>query len=83
MARTLYIKEAEYAEGLSLRITFNDGVQREVDFSRFFTLNSHPQYNKYREPKKFKKFAIEEGNVVWGKNWDLMFPITTLYSGAI
>ena len=31
----------------------------------------HPQYNRYIDPKNFKKFTIEHGNVVWGKNWDM------------
>ena len=37
----------------------------------------------YIEPKNFKKFTIEQGNVVWGKNWDMIFPIEDLYSPAI
>ena len=26
---------------------------------------------------------IDNGNVVWGKNWDLIFPIEQLHSGVI
>lgn len=43
----------------------------------------HPQYNRYIVPKNFKKYSIEHGNVVWGKNWDMMFPIEQLHKGHI
>lgn len=29
--------------------------------------------------KNFKKFKIEYGNVVWGKDWDMIFPVYDLY----
>lgn len=54
-----------------------------VDIGDFIRRNPHSQYNKYLDPKKFKKFTIENGNIVWGKNWDLIFPIEQLYSGGI
>ena len=43
----------------------------------------HPQYNKYLNPRKFSRFTIANGNVVWGKNWDLIFPIEQLHLGVI
>jgi exopolysaccharide biosynthesis protein len=36
--------------------------------------------NKYLKPANFKKFYIENGNIVWGKNWDLMIPIENLFA---
>ena len=30
-----------------------------------------------------EKFTIENGNIVWGKNWDLIFPIEDLHAGAL
>ena len=83
MALYLYLKKAEYIGQLCLRLTFNDGSERSIDFMPFFNSHSHPQYNKYSDPAKFRKFTIENGNVVWGKNWDLMFPIEQLYSGTV
>jgi len=50
------------------------------DFIRQFP---HPQYNKYLDERKFRQFKIEDGNIVWGKNWDLIFPIEQLYRGHI
>lgn len=66
-----------------IQITFNNLEQKQVDIGDFIRRNPHPQYNKYLDPKKFKKFSIVNGNVVWGKNWDLIFPIEQLYSGKL
>ena len=37
----------------------------------------------YFDPRKFSHFTIDSGNVVWGKNWDLIFPIEQLHAGVI
>ena len=68
---------------LTVCLTFNDNTTNIVDIGEYIRNNPHPQYNKYLDPRKFKRFAIENGNIVWGKNWDLMFPIEQLYSGEI
>ncbi|MDR0692120.1 MAG: DUF2442 domain-containing protein [Prevotellaceae bacterium] len=83
MARELYIKEATYVKDLTLNIVFNDGTAQEIDFRYFLCRHPHPQYNKYGNPERFKDFQLEEGNIVWGKNWDLIFPIEQLYQGKI
>lgn len=82
-ATNIYITKAEYVEDVKLHIFFSDGTSRIVDFKPFITAHPHPQYNRYIEPKNFKKFKIEYGNVVWGKNWDMIFPIEKLYKGIV
>lgn len=79
----LYVTHAEYAGDIKLNISFSDGTSRIVDFKPFLLSHPHPQYNRYTKPENFKKFSIEFGNVVWGKNWDLIFPIEQLYSGKL
>lgn len=49
----------------------------------FIRRNPHPQYNKYLDQEQFKDFSIENGNIVWGKNWNLIFPIEQLHKGEI
>lgn len=49
----------------------------------FIRRHPHPQYNKYLDPRKFRRFAIENGNIVWGKNWDLIFPVEQLHDGMV
>lgn len=68
---------------LILRVFFSDDTEKDINVGDFIKRHPHPQYNKYANPKNFRKFAIENGNVVWGKNWDLIFPIEDLYSGVL
>ena len=79
----LYVIRAEYAGDVSLNISFSNGVSKIVDFRPFFMNNPHPQHNRYLNPANFKSFTIDHGNVVWGKNWDMVFPVEQLYSGVI
>ena len=41
------------------------------------------QYDRYLDPASFKSFSIDHGNVVCGKDWDMVFPVEQLYSGVI
>lgn len=75
--------DANYKGNLQVEVVFNDAHKSVIDFSAFFETHSHPQYNKYRKPEQFKKFKIENGNLVWGKDWDMIFPVWDLYKGAV
>ena len=81
--KTVTVKEAKYIDGFKLELLFSDNRKKVVDFSVFLQIHSHPQYNKYKKPSNFKKFSIENGNVVWGKDWDMIFPVYDLYQGKI
>ena len=78
----LTITAAKYIAPLSVELTFSDGAIQIVDVGSFIKKNPHPQYNSYLDEKKFKKFKLEMGNIVWGKNWDLIFPVDCLYAGT-
>lgn len=77
------VKGAKDLGNLILMVTFSDDTEQRVDVGSFIRRHPHPQYNKYLDPKKFRRFTIENGNLVWGKNWDLIFPIEQLYSGKL
>ena len=79
----LFITHAENAGKLTVYLYFSDNTKQVVDIGEFIRKHPHPQYNKYLDPSKFKRFAIENGNIVWGKNWDLVFPIEQLHEGVI
>jgi hypothetical protein len=68
---------------LSVKILFNENTSNTIDVGTFIKKHPHPQYNKYLEEKNFKKFKIDLGNIVWGNNWDLIFPLEQLYDGKI
>jgi len=81
MARQLFIQQAVYLSDFLVELEFNDGKIQKVDFRNY--LYNHPQYDKYKKPINFKKFFLDHGNIVWGKNWDLIFPIEKLYNGDL
>ncbi|KAA0991555.1 DUF2442 domain-containing protein [Dyadobacter aurulentus] len=83
MTLTLKVTDANYLSDYKILVKFSDETEQIVDFEDFLIKNTHPQYDKYRQPSQFRKFKIERGNVVWGKDWDLIFPVDQLYSGKI
>ena len=80
---TLLITKADYINHYQLRLTFSDGTSQVVDFGPFLMDHPHPQHDKYRNRINFKRFKIERGNVVWGKDWDLMFTVSQLHQGYV
>ena len=83
MSDRLYITEAFGLGGLKVRLVFSDGTDSTVDVGDYIRRHPHPQYNKYLDSKKFRTFALDGGNIVWGRNWDLIFPIEQLHEGVI
>jgi hypothetical protein len=81
--RNLKIIKAEYNGGYRIELTFSDEVKKTVDFGVFLKEHPHSQHDKYKKQENFKKFKIDNGNIVWGKNWDLIFPLEQLYNGKI
>ena len=80
----LKIEEARYAGDFKVTLKFNDGVVILLDVGSWIKKNPHPQYNRYLDEKKFKKFFLDDmGNIAWGKNRDLYFPIEQLHKGYI
>jgi len=79
-----YIKitGAEYFGGYRLRIDFDDGVVRVVDFEPFLSKSNHPAIRKYLDKKRFLNWTIERGDIHWN-DYDLIVPIADLYAGKI
>lgn len=80
---SISVIKAEYINGLILNITFSDNSQRKVDFEPFLTGKEHAIFKFYRKVKNFKRFSVENGKLVWGTNWDLIFPTSQLYNGQV
>ena len=79
----LSVINIESREDLTIKLYFSDNSEKVVDVGDFIRRHPHPQYDKYLNWKHFKKATIENGNVVWGKNWDLIFPIEQLHQGQL
>ena len=54
-----------------------------LDFAPFLTSHPHPQYKRFLSKDQFRRFYIENGHLVWGKDWELVFPVEQLYRGFI
>jgi len=78
----LSIKSARYLEGYKIALSFQNGVERTVDFSNFLENSSNPHIRQYLNLKKFKSFSIDNGDIQWN-DYDLCFQIHELYEGKI
>ena len=79
----LYIISAKPAGNLSVSLLFNDNTKQVVNIGDFIRRHPHPQYNKYLDEALFESFTLEDGNIVWGDDWDMIFPVEDLHSGVI
>lgn len=70
-----------YVKDYTLLVTFANGKVKEVDFTLALEKYAQGYYAKYKKLNNFKKFKIENQNIVWGKDWDLIFPPENLYKG--
>ncbi len=76
------IKSAIYIGDFAIRIYFNNGVNRLVDFKPFLEFSLHPSIRKYLDENRFKLFDIVDGNLNWN-DYDLIFPVRDLYDGNL
>lgn len=78
----LEVVEAKYVSGHKIRLTFNDGLVRVMDFEPFLRKAMNPDTAKYRQLRNFKKFHLHYGDLMWG-DYEMIFPITDLHRGEI
>lgn len=78
----IYVTKADYVSEYKIHIYFSDGTDRVVDFEKYL-FNVEHTYPEYRKIAKFKTFKIDKGELVWGENWDIVFPTYKLHSGKI
>jgi hypothetical protein len=76
----LNIIKADYISGFKILLTFSNGRQRIFDFHPLFLKTVKGFYAKYLVPSNFRKFIIENGNIFWGKDEDVIFPVSFLYN---
>jgi hypothetical protein len=81
-AKVTDISKAEYIEDYVIKIHFEDGKKRLVDFKPFLYKSNIPDVKKYLDEKKFEKFQIIDGNLNWN-NYEMIFPLSQLYEGVI
>ena len=76
----MIITNAQHLQDYTLRLTFENGQQRDFDFSDYV---QKPMYKQYGSAKAFAKFKIVHNNLdlMWG-DMDLMFEGTYLYKNG-
>lgn len=76
------LQSAEWVIDYIVRLNFADGSEQVVDFTAPFA-RLRGYYARYREPEAFRKFQVYEGNLVWGENRDVIFPVHRLYKNSL
>jgi len=76
------VVRVERASGYKLKLSFSDGVEREIDFEPFLRRSRNPMIRAYLEPRRFANFRLEYGNLMWD-DYELCFPIADLYENNI
>ncbi len=76
------IEKADYKGDYVINLQFSDGVERNIDFSRFLTNAKNPMTTKYLDKELFKSFTISYGDLVWN-DYEMCFPIWDLHEGKI
>lgn len=62
------VVSAEYVKGYEIRLRFNDGVEKTVDFSRWL---SGEIFRSLATKRAFKQFFIAGGTVCWPNGADI------------
>ncbi|MBD0376860.1 MAG: DUF2442 domain-containing protein [Flavisolibacter sp.] len=70
---------ARYVSDFSIAVTFSSGQMRVVNFLPLFAKYVKGTNLKYFTPERFKKFIVKNGNIYWGRNEDIIFPVALLY----
>ena len=74
----LKIVKAHFLGGYKILLTFSNGMQRIINFQPIFNKYVKGYYSKHFIPENFKKFIIKNGNIYWGKNEEVIFPVSFL-----
>jgi len=82
LADIIEVISANYIGDYAIRIAFNDGTAKLVDFKPFLFRSLHPSIVKYQSEPLFKEFKITDGNLNWN-DFDLIFPVHDLREGII
>ena len=76
--KNISIRAARYMNDFSVAVTFSNGITQLVNFLPLLEKHLKGDNLKYFSLERFKKFIVKNGNIYWGKNEDVSFPITSL-----
>ncbi|MCX6198984.1 MAG: DUF2442 domain-containing protein [Bacteroidetes bacterium] len=76
------ITAAVHLRGYEILVLFSNDRMKVIDFSEAIKKFAKGDYSLYSQAKHFKKFSVENGNIIWGKNWDLIFPVNNIFHAS-
>ena len=74
---------ARYLNDFSVAVSFSCGSTQLVNFLPLFEKNVKGDNLKYFAPERFKKFIVNNGNIYWGNNEEVIFPISAFFKDAV
>ena len=78
----LEITEAKHVSDYKIRLVFNDGTVRVMDFEPFLRKARNPDITQYRQMRRFKTFRLHYGDLMWG-DFEMIFPLEDYYSEKV
>lgn len=75
---SIAITSARYVHDFTIDLSFTNGKTNLFDFLPLFQEHVKGENIKYFAPQSFKKFIIKNGNIYWGRNEDIIFPLYIL-----
>lgn len=79
---TPQVTQAVYVGDFAIRVKFDDGTQRLVDFKDFLFNSSHPDIVPFQSEEHFRGFEVKSGNINW-YDYELIFSVNDLYKGEV
>lgn len=79
---SIIVTTARYITNFSIAVTFSNGKTSLVNFLPLFKKYVKGDNLKYYAPERFKKFIVKNGNIYWGRNEDIIFPASVLFTGT-
>ncbi len=63
-----YVIKAEYCGGYRIRVAFNDGSTKTIDFAEWL---EGPVFEPLKDPEYFRRFFLDGGTVAWPNGADV------------
>jgi hypothetical protein len=70
---------AEYRGGHRIRLTFNDNLQKTIDFLEWL---DGPVFEPLKDPAYFSRFFVDGGTVAWPNGADVAPETLYLHEGV-
>ena len=79
--KNVILTSAKYLNDYKILLSFTSAGMRLstlVNFLPLFNKYVKGENLKYLDPQRFRKFIIKNGNIYWGRNEDVIFPVNLL-----